>query len=84
MRRLIGRKWLVRAMFSLVALGGLGAAVVKSEALPCNWWKESYYDGRAKVGECGLSCHGGPYCWGRSTEHAVYVEGDCGNCEAQR
>ena len=82
MRSLIGRKWLVRALLSLVALGG--AAATRSDALPCNWWKESYYEGRFKVGECGLGCHGGYYCWGRATESAVYVEGECGNCEAKR
>ena len=80
MRRLIGRKWLVRALLSLATLGG--AAATRSDALPCNWWKESYYrpNTKEKVGECGLGCQGGYYCWGEVTESAVYVEGDCGNC----
>jgi hypothetical protein len=81
MRRLMGRKWLVRALLALATLGGVAA--VKSEARPCFWWRESYYaapSSRVKVGECGITCNGGPYCWGTSTDYAVYVEGDCGNC----
>ncbi|HET8647536.1 MAG TPA: hypothetical protein VFO85_18710 [Vicinamibacteria bacterium] len=71
---------------SAVALGAVGALALKSEALPCDWWKEIYYQPgtRIKVGECGLSCLGGPYCWGTFTESSAYFEGPCGNCEAQR
>ena len=83
MRRLIGRKWLVRALLALVAVAGVGAAAVESEALPCNWWREFYYAGpnsRVKVGECGLHCRGGYYCTGTMTEYSVYIEGECDNC----
>ena len=87
MRSLIGRKWLVRVLFAFVALGGLGVAAAKSEAIPCMWWRESYYTPgtKLKVGECGLHCGGGYYCWGHTTSSAIYVEGPCPGCEeAQR
>jgi hypothetical protein len=83
MRDYRGRKWVVRLLVLAVALGATGAFAVKSEALPCYWWKEIYYQGRNRVGECGLGCHGGPYCWGTMTETSVYFEGPCGQpgCE---